>query len=123
MQLSQYNFTIQHMAGEINVWADLGTRWGVPTLPTTDAELKVKRLRVPFDDYQFRQSFVWPTLAEIIIEQKKFIESVNLPQEGDVFSPGDDDTELIPIRLIQLGKPEPMGSGFQSSPYLFAYVS
>lgn len=30
IRLSEFNFTIEHIPGEMNVWADILTRWAAP---------------------------------------------------------------------------------------------
>jgi hypothetical protein len=40
-----YNYRIEHIAGEINVWTDLLTRWGAAVTKTTSTPRKDSTLR------------------------------------------------------------------------------
>jgi hypothetical protein len=40
VELATYNYRIEHIAGELNVWTDLLTRWGAAVTKTTSTPLK-----------------------------------------------------------------------------------
>jgi transposase InsO family protein len=60
LRLQGYRYTIEHIDGDNNLWADLLSRWGRPG--TTLRASVVSRLPIinPLDD-----NFIWPTLTEI----------------------------------------------------------
>jgi hypothetical protein len=60
-------YTVEHIAGEFNVWADLLSRWGAPVRVLRTAHLKLDN---PEDDAeQLSKNLVWPTPKEIAIAQ------------------------------------------------------
>ncbi|KAF0712314.1 hypothetical protein As57867_004858, partial [Aphanomyces stellatus] len=62
--LMGYDYTIYDIAGDVNVWADLLSRWG------TDAQLICPIVHVPLKISPLRSpEFVWPTMAEIVEAQ------------------------------------------------------
>jgi len=75
MRLTEFKYSIRHIAGESNVWADMLSRWACAT-PTLAA---VRRARTrgsqqrdqltlrPLDD----SGFVWPTMNEIARAQRQ----------------------------------------------------
>jgi hypothetical protein len=40
LKLATYNYRIEHIAGELNVWTDLLTRWGAAVTKTTSTPRK-----------------------------------------------------------------------------------
>lgn len=71
--LSSFNYRIEHVPGDVNVWPDIMTRWmrGYRSAP------KVKRITssIPFNGVtQSAQSdeFEWPTIPEIVTAQEKY---------------------------------------------------
>ncbi len=80
LELQRFNYEIEHIGGEENVWADLMTRWGAPESIQDMAEdltIKVRRIKKATvrEDMRVRplqrEDFKWPTLEEIKEEQKK----------------------------------------------------
>jgi hypothetical protein len=45
LKLATYNYRIEHIAGELNVWTDLLTRWGAAVTKTISTPRKDSRLR------------------------------------------------------------------------------
>lgn len=48
LELQRFNYEIEHISGEDNVWTDLMTRWGAPESvpnPTDESVMKVRRIR------------------------------------------------------------------------------
>ena len=93
IELRDFNFTIHHISGEDNVWADLLSRWGA-----VDDEIQlnvaVKRVSTETPDSSVdqdsstaveslienarvqplsREKFVWPDMNEIADEQRRFL--------------------------------------------------
>ncbi|GMF65873.1 unnamed protein product [Phytophthora lilii] len=72
LRITGCRYTIEHIAGEHNLWADIVSRWGQqpaePTMistatvhhVTTRSESAVSQLR-PLED----EAFKWPTMSEI----------------------------------------------------------
>ncbi|POM81270.1 LOW QUALITY PROTEIN: Transposase [Phytophthora palmivora] len=74
VKLSEYRYTIAHVEGQLNVWADLVSRWGRATTTTVQQFKRVTRMQSrtskrplfrPLD----KASFVWPTMKEILATQ------------------------------------------------------
>jgi hypothetical protein len=81
LELQRFNYEIEHISGEENVWADLMTRWGAPTV-TADCGIRsvtVRRITKATIPEEMRvrplqrDEFRWPDLAEIESEQKKWL--------------------------------------------------
>jgi hypothetical protein len=74
LKLATYNYRIEHIAGEINVWTDLITRWGAAVTRTTSTPRKnntlhygalfVAPLAMDTSNYNF------PVAAEVLRLQK-----------------------------------------------------
>ncbi|KAH9137013.1 hypothetical protein AeRB84_018060 [Aphanomyces euteiches] len=63
-----FNYTIHHIDGEDNVWADLLSRWGAQHIPPSVQALHV----IPSNPSPFLdEDFVWPSVDEIIALQDK----------------------------------------------------
>ncbi|KAH9185665.1 hypothetical protein AeNC1_012358 [Aphanomyces euteiches] len=60
--MMSFTYTIQHINGESNVWADLLSRWGSSNSPPAIQALKIVNCNPsPLQD----RDFVWPSMAEI----------------------------------------------------------
>jgi hypothetical protein len=87
MNLMNYNYVIEHIAGPQNVWADMISRWAGNHAPVTTAIMRIRTtpttsqqepaLEVtepiiptlrPLDD----ENFVWPTFVEIMLVQSQY---------------------------------------------------
>ena len=104
MTLSSYNFEIEHIPGDDNVWADLMTRWGAPVQASGGRLSAVFQAPVaPYED----ESFTWPTAKDVAISQKKYIKKEDISklkknpsgllvnEQGSVWIPsGDTDLKL-----------------------------
>ncbi len=86
LQIMDLNYRIEHISGEDNVWADLGTRWGVPIGPSVKAAVCAKRPlqslamnshRIHFEEYKIADDFIWPTEPAIIEAQSIFLSDTN----------------------------------------------
>jgi hypothetical protein len=94
LELQRFNYEIEHISDEDNVWADLMTRWGAPESvpnPTDESTMKVRRIRRATIGEEIRirslqrKDFKWPNLEEIKEEQKKWLnkeESIRVNSEG-----------------------------------------
>ena len=60
LQLRSYSFSIEHITGEDNVWADIFTRWGAIPIDGTPAILQTsKKLGlVPFATYSIAEDLI-----------------------------------------------------------------
>jgi hypothetical protein len=80
--IQRFRYTIEHISGEDNVWADLMTRWGASPDDTTVTHTAVRRVRaiaVTADDRVRplqNPGFVWPTIEEINTAQQKWLTCV-----------------------------------------------
>jgi len=90
VEIREFNFTIHHIPGEDNVWADLLSRWGavkemalsrigvraVTTIPESQANNSFQ-LEDPMAQFRIQplapEKFVWPDVAEIANEQRMFM--------------------------------------------------
>jgi hypothetical protein len=45
LKLASYNYRIEHIAGELNIWIELLTRWGAAVTKTTSKPRKDSTLR------------------------------------------------------------------------------
>ncbi|KAF0716554.1 Aste57867_2784 [Aphanomyces stellatus] len=71
-------YTIYDIAGDLNVWADLLSRWG------TDSPIICPIVHVPLKISPLRSSdFVWPTMAEIVDAQVRAAGENDFP-DGDL---------------------------------------
>ena len=74
LDLQRFNYEIEHINGEDNLWADLMTRWGAP-IPVSDLHenptIKVRRIKNATIPEEMRvrplqrEEFKWPNLEEI----------------------------------------------------------
>jgi hypothetical protein len=62
MKLSSYNYVIEYIPGEDNVWADLLSRWSEPVARRV-CRVLMAPITVP-------DTFVWPTMADIAASQR-----------------------------------------------------
>ena len=94
LDLQRFNYEIEHINGEDNLWADLMTRWGAP-IPVSDLHenptIKVRRIKNATIPEEMRvrplqrEEFKWPNFEEIKEEQKKWLnkeEFNNINSEG-----------------------------------------
>ena len=81
LELQRFHYEIEHISGESNVWADLMTRWGAPSVSqfhglgsvtvrrikkaTIPEEMRVRPLQ--------REDFRWPNLEVIKCDQMKWL--------------------------------------------------
>ncbi|ETV90041.1 hypothetical protein H310_15126 [Aphanomyces invadans] len=73
--LMGYNYTIYDIAGDVNVWADLLSRWD------THANLICPIVYVPFKISPSRGGdFVWPSMAEIVDAQVQAVGQFDAPK-------------------------------------------
>lgn len=75
LKMAEYRYTIAHIEGEKNVWADVVSRWGGAKPPTVQRFKRVTRLQVQAEKQPLlrlldKTSFVWPTLTELAATQK-----------------------------------------------------
>ena len=68
MILAGSPYTIEHLTGEQNVWADLLTRWAVPRTITATSAAAMAPIWIDWEDN-------WPETEEIIRAQKKHFDS------------------------------------------------
>ena len=73
LRLQEYNYSIEHIAGELNVWADLLSRWGAGP-----KQVVANAARVQYDR-RVANALSWPTLDEIQELQKDLDEA---PTDG-----------------------------------------
>ena len=64
LRLSAYSYTIEHVPGEENVWADMLTRWGSPAILARASRLMLAPISPSLED-----AFVWPDAKEIRLIQ------------------------------------------------------
>jgi hypothetical protein len=72
MDISRFNYKIEHIRGEDNTWADLMTRWGAPTINRMIRKLTVNT-RIPSSLHirpLQRADFEWPNIEVIASSQK-----------------------------------------------------
>src|SRR6476660_7661338 len=94
IELRDFNFTIHHIPGEGNVWADLLSRWGAVG-DESSLNVAVRRISAVSPDSRenvqdgslanedlieharvqplSRETFVWPDMNEIANEQRKYL--------------------------------------------------
>jgi hypothetical protein len=82
LQIQKFNYEIEHISGEDNVWSDLMTRWGaIPVTEIVDVKAVVATkvqptLRIP-DQYRIRplqqSRFTWPSVEEIKEAQQQHL--------------------------------------------------
>ena len=86
LELQRFNYEIEHISGEQNVWADLMTRWGAPDSFHDTAEkltVRVRRIKKATIREEMRvrplhrEDFKWPNLEEIRSEQNKWLNTEN----------------------------------------------
>lgn len=78
MKLTEFRYTVNHIAGTSNVWADMLSRWAcqsavsvqVRRVVTRGAQQQQLATLHPLDD----EHFVWPSLAEVQRVQKRHVE-------------------------------------------------
>ncbi|KAG6592663.1 uncharacterized protein IUM83_12542 [Phytophthora cinnamomi] len=86
LKLIGCRYVIHHIAGEVNLWADIISRWGQPVAAGADGALAVKRMTTrsaqtlselrPLQDGQF----VWPTRDDVVKAQLRHRRDA--PDEG-----------------------------------------
>jgi len=93
LDLQRFNYEIEHINGEDNLWADLMTRWGAP-IPSPEMSenpaIEVRRIKNATPEVMRvrplqREDFKWPNLDEIKSEQQKWLskeECINTNSEG-----------------------------------------
>ncbi|OWY90872.1 hypothetical protein PHMEG_00040803, partial [Phytophthora megakarya] len=79
LRITGCRYTIEHIPGELNLWADIISRWGQPSVVpvtsrvarvqhvTTRSESAMSRLRPLEDD-----AFIWPTVVDIKVVQARY---------------------------------------------------
>jgi hypothetical protein len=84
--MQRFHYSIEHISGEDNVWADLMTRWGASPDDTEGTHKLVRRVRavkIPAD-VRVRPlqnpDFVWPRREEILHAQNAWINSLCYPE-------------------------------------------
>ncbi|OWZ03680.1 LOW QUALITY PROTEIN: hypothetical protein PHMEG_00024542 [Phytophthora megakarya] len=76
LKLSEFRYTINHIAGTANVWADMLSRWACQPREITvrrvttriSQQQKLCTLR-PLDE----ENFVWPTWEEVLRVQRRYV--------------------------------------------------
>ncbi|OWY95757.1 LOW QUALITY PROTEIN: hypothetical protein PHMEG_00034159, partial [Phytophthora megakarya] len=81
LKLSEYRYTIAHIDGQHNLWADLISRWGGATHTTILRFKRITRMqsrvsKQPLIRPLDKDAFVWPTLNEIAATQKAHVNSM-----------------------------------------------
>ena len=66
MYLMGFRYTIDHISGDENSWADLLSRWAMPTKTT------LKRITIPLHPLTTPNDFPWPTLDAIQQSQVQY---------------------------------------------------
>jgi len=101
--MQRFRYTIEHIMGEDNVWADLMTRWGANPDSMTDAQILVRRVspvKIPADARVRplqNPEFVWPNIEEINKTQKQFLVTVKtLKRNEDNLAITDSGKVIIP---------------------------
>ena len=101
--MQRFRYTIEHIMGEDNVWADLMTRWGANPDSMTDAQILVRRVSPVkiLADARVRPlqnpEFVWPNIEEINKTQKQFLVTVKtLKRNEDNLAITDSGKVIIP---------------------------
>lgn len=88
LKLSAYRYVIEHIAGEKNVWADMLTRWALPSKRVYMAKRQTRgKKRVPLIS-PLTKDFVWPNLESIGVAQQFFV-STKYQQEQELVRKGD----------------------------------
>lgn len=68
MRLASFRYVIYHIDGDLNVWADLLSRWGISR--------NLSSMRIRHISYHNQNliagTFIWPTVAEISANQQKY---------------------------------------------------
>jgi hypothetical protein len=64
LRLSTYHYTIEHVPGDDNVWADMFTRWAAPR-----PQLRAKALKLSLLAPSLAADFEWPNAGEIRLVQ------------------------------------------------------
>ena len=82
LSLMGYKFSVHHIPGKMNVWADLLSRWALPPEETTTIPLKQVKLFPMQDD-----AFAFPTIDEIKQSQARYASEVQT--RGDLFAKSD----------------------------------
>ncbi|KAE8999859.1 hypothetical protein PR001_g18944 [Phytophthora rubi] len=89
--LSCFNYEIEHVSGEENVWGDLLSRWGAPRDDPPPSTLQLRQLAVVDQVAPLQQpDFEWPTPTEIRHVQDEAIalrvpDDVTLDSERDLY--------------------------------------
>ena len=80
LSLQSYNYTIEHIDGTRNLWADAISRWGLPApaLRTTAVMAVVQRPLHPFED----SDFVFPTEEAVVLSQNNT--AIDISQRNDL---------------------------------------
>jgi hypothetical protein len=119
IELRDFNFTIHHISGEDNVWADLLSRWGAVG-DEIQQNTAVKRISTVAPDSNVnqdsstavenlienarvqplsREKFVWPDMNEIADEQRCFLTDQNdLNRNEDGLLVNDNNLVVIPTQ-------------------------
>ena len=77
--LRAFQYTIEHVAGDLNVWADLLSRWGAPIPPEQRSAPAAHSIRGLFavGDVLSADKVEWPTLKEIRAAQENAVATGN----------------------------------------------
>ncbi|KAF1313127.1 hypothetical protein FI667_g17682, partial [Globisporangium splendens] len=81
MRLTGYRYDIEHINGSDNLWADIVSRWGPGQVAAAAVNVKrlTKRSNSKVSTLRPLQSehFEWPSRAEVIGTQRRYVSSVN----------------------------------------------
>lgn len=72
LQLASFKYTIEHIDGEQNVWADMLSRWGQATAPTVKKEIKIRAMSL----HPLEEENEFPTLEKILQSQQENKKSI-----------------------------------------------
>ena len=83
LTLAAYNYTIVHIPGDSNTWADLLTRWGAPAQIRSLAALRCYLATITRAPVEPSTDFAWPTKAKLVAAQRAALEGgEKLPREA-----------------------------------------
>jgi hypothetical protein len=77
MRLTEYRYTIEHIEGIQNVWADMVSRWAGATINTTSRIRRITTRSKQADGQQpllrplDEEGFVWPSLNDVFAAQRR----------------------------------------------------
>jgi RNase H-like domain found in reverse transcriptase/Integrase core domain/Reverse transcriptase (RNA-dependent DNA polymerase)/Chromo (CHRromatin Organisation MOdifier) domain len=79
LKLCSFNYTIEHISGDDNCWADLLSRWGAPNLLSARSSMRILAIAKNAPNTNDRVS--WPASADIKCSQLNAINSGEQPSE------------------------------------------